>query len=81
MNIKKGLMDRYRFRCNYCGNEHYKLLWLLKLRLIFTDKLYFTCPKCHKTNCYVQIFHLRHDSTDTLEKGRNKQKLWDERLK
>lgn len=81
IEIKKGrIWEKYRFRCSYCGYETYKWVWLLKLQLIFSSRIYLTCPKCHKTNCYVQLFHLRHDSTDKKEKQQNKNKLWDDRL-
>lgn len=81
LDIKKSrLFDKYRFRCNYCGKESYKWLWLLKLQLIFSSTIYVTCNNCHKTSAYVQIFHLRHDSTDKKEKENNRRKLWDDRL-
>lgn len=76
---KQKLFTKYKFKCQYCGTISTKLLWLLKIKLIFTDKIYYTCPNCHKTNCFVSIFHLRHDSTDSIEKNRNKGKLWDDR--
>lgn len=80
LNIKKGrILDKYRFRCSYCGRETYKPLWLLKLRLMFTDELLITCKYCHSTSAYVNIFHLRHDSMSKLEKEYNKKK-WDKRM-
>ena len=82
LDIKKGkLWDKYRFRCNYCGYEQYKWLWLLKLSLILSDKKIISCPRCHKTSCYINIFHLRHDSTDSLEKNMNREKLFDDRIR
>ena len=81
INIRHGkLFDKYKFRCQYCGYEHYKTLWLLKMRLMFTDKVYYNCPKCHKINCFRAIFNLRHDSTDSIEKNRNREKLFDDRM-
>ena len=81
LNIKKGkIFDKYRFRCNYCGNEYYKPLWLVKLQLMFSDEIFITCTRCHKTSCYRQIFNLRHDSTSKKEKSLNKQMNWDRRM-
>lgn len=81
MNIKKGkLFNKYKLRCQYCGYEDYQTLWILKIKLIFTNKIYHNCPSCHKTNCFKNIFHLRHDSTDSIEKNRNRNKLWDNRI-
>ena len=73
-------MKKYNLRCHYCGNVVCKWEWLLRFKLVFKDTYYLNCPKCHKVNCYKQFFHLRHDSTDSLEKNRNKEKLWDDRL-
>lgn len=82
LNIKKGkLFKKYSLRCQYCGHIQYKTLWILKLKLIFTNKIYYNCPKCHKTNCFLNIFHLRHESTDSKEKENNRNKLWDSRLR
>lgn len=72
-------MQKYSLRCNYCGHKEDKLEWLLKLKLVFKDTYYHNCPKCHKVSCYKYFFHLRHDSTDSLEKNRNREKLWDDR--
>ena len=82
LSIRQGkLWKKYKFRCNYCGNEEYVPLWYLKMRLIFTDRIYRTCSHCHKTSAYVNFFHLNHDSTDSLEKNRNRSVLWDKRIK
>ena len=81
LNIKKGrLFSKYRFRCNYCGNEEYALLWLLKLKLIFSNKIYRNCSKCHKKNAYYYFFHLYHESSDPKEKEFNRKNLWDKRM-
>lgn len=74
------MFKKYRIRCAYCGFEEYKWEWLLKLKLIFKDHYYYNCEKCHKINCYRFFFHLKHDSTDALEKNRNKQRLFDNRM-
>lgn len=80
INIRKGLLwKQYGLKCEYCGIRKYYALWWIKLKLIFTDTIVFTCPVCHKTTAYVNIFHLRHDSMSSLEKNRNKEKLWDDR--
>ena len=73
-------MKRYKLRCQYCGKEIYKYEWLLKLRLIFTNRYILDCPKCHKKTSWLYIFHLRHDSTDPVEKEFNRNKLWDDRI-
>lgn len=81
LNIRKRkIFDKYRFHCNYCGNDSFKPLWLVKLQLIFSDEIFITCSRCHKTSCFKQYFNLRHDSTNKKEKIQNKQENWDRRL-
>ena len=74
------MFKKYRIKCQYCGCDEYKWEWLLKLRLIFTNRIYFHCPLCHHTTTYLYIFHLRHDSLDKKEKFFNKGALFDERI-
>ena len=74
------MFKKYRLKCQYCGSDEYKWEWLLKLQLIFTNRIYFHCPVCHHTTSYLHIFHLRHDSLDQKEKFFNKGKLFDDRL-
>ena len=67
-------------RCNYCGNQSQISLWkLLFLLGLGKNKYYYTCPRCHKTSCFLLMFRIVHDSTDKKEKEINKQKLWDDR--
>ena len=82
LNIKQGkLFNKYKFRCNYCGYETFKPLWLVKLQLLFSNTIFLTCCNCHKTSCYKQNFHLIHDSTSKKEKEYNKQETWDSRIR
>ena len=74
-------MKRYKLRCAYCGSEVYKYEWLLKLRLILTNKYTLNCPVCHKKSIWLHIFHLRHDSTNKEEQLFNKSKIWESRIK
>ena len=81
LNIRKNkLFTKYRFRCNYCGNETFKPLLLVKLQLLFSDTIFLTCSHCHKSSCYKQNFNLVHDSTNKLEKDYNKKNNWDYRM-
>lgn len=74
-------MRKYKLRCQYCGAETHKYEWLLKIRLIFTNKYILDCPTCHKKTSWLYIFHLRHDSTDKVEQKFNKGKIFDNRIK
>lgn len=73
-------MKKYTIRCNYCGATVTRYEWWLKLKLIFSDKIYHTCDVCHHTSCYRHFFRLVHDSTDDKEKEMRKLKKWDDRL-
>jgi len=81
LNIKQGkIWKKYRFRCAYCGATHTTILWILKLKLIFTSTIHYHCKVCHHTSTYKEHFHLDRDSTDPTERENNKRKLWDNRL-
>lgn len=82
INYNKGrLWWNYRIVCNHCGATMNKPVWWLKLQYIFHDKLYYTCPYCHKTSCYTTFFNMMHETTDTEEKEINKFPRWDERIR
>lgn len=74
-------MKKYNIRCAYCGSTISKWEWLLKLRLVFTDKYVHHCPVCHKQSTWINIFHLRHESTDPDEKLFNRSKIWESRIR
>ena len=76
----KKLFKKYLLKCQYCGSYDYKYEWLLKLRLIFTNRIYYHCRVCHHTTSYLNSFHLRHDSMDKKEKEFNRSKLFDDRI-
>lgn len=80
-NDKKGrLWKLHRLRCQHCGYyEKWYPTWVLKLYFIFKDKLYITCPHCHKTCCWEMMWHIIDDSTDKKVKEINKE-IWEERL-
>lgn len=81
LNIKKGkIFDKYRLHCNYCGCDYYIPFFLLKIRFLFTDKVYHTCSCCHKKSCYQIFYHIVHDSTNKNEKLFNREMMWDIRL-
>ena len=80
LNIKQGrFFTKYRLHCNYCGCDYYVPLFWLKIRYLFTDKIYHTCSCCHKTSNYRIFYHIVHDTTDSQEKILNKD-VWELRL-
>lgn len=80
--IKQGkLYKKYNLRCNYCGTDIFMPFFLLKIRYIFTDTQYVSCPKCHKTSCYRFMSNIIHDSVDKKEKAMNKKNQWDKRIR
>ena len=81
LNIKQGRFFKwYRLHCNYCGCDHYIPFFLLKIRYLFTDKVYYTCSCCHKTSNYRIFYHIIHDTTDRDELLFNKEMKWDVRM-
>ena len=74
-------MKKYKIRCPYCGSTVERWEWWLKFKLIFTNKYYFNCPICHHKSTWLYIFHLRHESTDSIEKHFNRGKLFDDRIR
>ena len=81
LNIKQGkFFKKYRLHCHYCGCDYYIPFFYLKLKYLFTDKIYHTCSCCHKTSNYRIFYHVVHDTTDKDEKIFNKETLWDIRL-
>lgn len=81
LNIKQGrFFKRYRLHCNYCGCDHYVLFFVLKIKYLFTDKIYHTCSCCHKKSNYRIFYHIIHDTTDKDEKIFNKHLMWDTRM-
>ena len=73
-------MKKYTIRCPYCGSEHKKYEWLLKLFLLHRNTYTHHCPVCHHKSVWLYIFHLRHESTNKGEQLFNKMKLFDDRL-
>ena len=81
LNIKQGrFYKKYRLHCNYCGCDYYIPFWLLKLRLLFSDKILHTCSYCRKTSSYQVFYHIIHDSLDEDEKDWNRHAMWDTRI-
>lgn len=70
MRIKKRLnlfplifeFKQYRIkwhRVGYCcGLTFYEAKFILLLKFIFRDKLYFRCPQCGKVHCVKLSYHL-----------------------
>lgn len=77
---RKDTMKHYTIRCPYCGATHNTPTILLKLRLLFKDKIYHNCTVCHHKSAWINIFHLRHESMDQEEKSFNRRPLFDGRL-
>lgn len=81
LNIKQGrFYKKYRLHCSYCGCDHYIPFFLLKIRYLFTDKIYYHCDCCHRVSNYRIFYHIVHDTTDKEEKIFNKETLWDIRM-
>ena len=81
LNVKQGrFFKSYRLHCNYCGSDYYIPFFILKIRYIFSDKIYHTCSCCHKTSNYRIFHHVVHDTTDKDEKIINKYNKWDARM-
>ena len=74
-------MRKWKFRCNYCGDETYANFYLVFLKAIFRNRFYVNCNKCHKTSCYLFMPKIVHESTDKVERKLNKEDLWDSRIK
>lgn len=74
------MFKKYSIRCPYCGATHKTWEWWIKFKLVFTDKIYYICSVCHHTSCWRHLFRLVHDSVDSLEKDRNREKLFDNRM-
>ena len=77
----KSFMKNHVFRCSYCGSTHKRPVWFLLLYHVFRDRYYLVCDVCHRTNCFLLVLRVVHDSLDSKEKDCNKNVLWDNRLR
>ena len=64
-------MKKYNLQCS-CGMVRSIPHFILMLRFIRNEKVYFRCPECGMVKCLRLVSHIVHDSTDAKEKELNK---------